>query len=562
MSPAEVSVHFIRNYTAEPIGLALQEQAQEVGARVKTEFGAYENIGAEIAALSASPELPAMVIVTIDLELFVGGMFSPKWDFAQVRAEFEAVLKAIDSIPAGFLVLISTFVPPFQMSMPWAPEHPVLGRDGAAFQLNALLREFVAQRAGRCGLLDFERIAARLGEAGTVDRRFGLMNKAPFKPEFVKAAAAEVMRYLRCRYLPPKKALVLDCDNTLWGGVLGELGPENIALDPYEYPGIAYHRFQSEILSVAEKGILICLNSKNDEAAVWEVLDQHPHCLLRRDRIAAHRINWTDKATNLKALALELNLGLDSMVFVDDNPAECELIRSQFPEVAVVQVPSKIYDLPGILKASPYFDRLSVSQEDKERAQYYQAEKGRRELQERHVDAQGFLRDLNMKASIRPVRNGEISRAAQLCQRTNQFNLTSKRYTEADLAGFLGRFDVGIFVLQAEDRFGPMGVSGLIIWKKSEGIAEVDTFLMSCRLIGRLLDRALFCESLRLVTASWPVKEVRGSYVPGKKNGMVSKLWDEYGFSKTSSAEGEAYACRVDELKINFPDIIELQPSL
>jgi FkbH-like protein len=559
---AELTIQFIRNYTAEPIGHALQEAVGQIGLSVKTQFGAYDNLGAEIATLSSSQETPSIVIVTIDLEYFSGGIFSPKWELAQVINDFNSLLAAIDAIPAKSFVLISTFIPAFRTSMPWTPRHPVLGRDSAAFELNTILRDFVAQRPNRCGLLDFERIAARLGEAATLDRRFGLMMKAPFRQEFVKAAAEEVMRYLKCRFLPPKKVLVLDCDNTLWGGVIGESGVERIQLDPYDYPGVAYYRFQAEVLSIAEKGFLICLCSKNDESSVWQVLDHHPHCLLRRKNIAGYRVNWADKATNIKELALELNLSLDSMVFVDDDPAECELVRSQFPEVSVIQVPAKIYEYPGILKASTLFDRLSVNREDKERVQYYQAEKGRRELQQRHVDAEGFLRDLKMKAVIRLAQNGDLPRASQLCQRTNQFNLTTKRYTESDLALFLDSPDVKMFLLQAEDRFGPIGHSGLIIFRKSGDIVEVDTFLMSCRIIGRFFDHALFCESLRMLGKMWSFDELHASFIPTQKNRIVAGLWKDYGFSRISTDKAETYTCLVSELKVCFPEVVQLAEHL
>ena len=559
---SDLTIQFIRNYTAEPVGEALQEAADRLGLSVKTVFGAFDNLGVEIATLATCQELPAVVVVTIDLEYFSCGIFSPHWQLEQIVNDFNSLLAAIDSIPAKSFVLISTFLPAFRTSMPWMPGHPVLGRDAAAFELNNLLRDFVAKRPNRCGILDFERIAARLGEAATLDRRFGLMMKAPFRQEFIVAAAGEIIRYLRCRFLPPKKVLVLDCDNTLWGGVVGEAGLGNIQLDPYEYPGIAYYRFQSEVLAIAEKGFLICLCSKNDEPQVWQVLDEHPHCLLRRDKIAAYRINWENKAANIKELALELNLGLDSMVFVDDNPAECELIRSQFPEVTVMQVPARIYDYPGILAASNLFDRFSVNQEDKDRVQYYQAERGRRELQTRIVDAEGFLRDLKMRAVIRPVLTADLPRAAQLCQRTNQFNLTSKRHAESDLALFLESPDVKMFLLQAEDRFGSMGLSGLIILKKSGAVVEVDTFLMSCRIIGRKLDRALFCEGLRLLSQTWSFHEIRASYLPTQKNGIVSGLWSDYGFSTVSSASGEVYACLVTDLKVSFPEIIQLVQNL
>lgn len=555
---SELKIHFVRNYTAEPIAEAVREAAQPIGLSVQASFGAYDNLGAEIATLAASENPPALAILTIDLEYFSGGLFSPNWNQAQVVDDLHALLAAVDAIPAKTFVLLSTFIPSFRPPMPWAPGHPVLGRDSAAFELNAILRDFVAQRSNRCGLLDFERVAAQLGEAATFDRRFGLMMKAPFKPEFVAAAAAEVLRFLKCRHLPPKKVLILDCDNTLWGGIVGEAGADGIELDPYEYPGIAYYRFQSEVLAIAEKGVLICLCSKNDEAAVWPVLDHHPHCQIHRNHIAAHRINWENKAANIKALALELNLGLDSMVFVDDQPAECELIRSQFPEMTVIQVPKKIYDFPGLLNASGLFDRISVSKEDKDRVQYYQAEKGRRELQTRHVDPTSFLRDLRMKAGVRPAQAADVPRAAQLCQRTNQFNLTTKRYTDADIAGLLENPDAGVFLLQAEDRFGPMGLSGLIIWRKAGHTAEVDTFLMSCRIIGRGFDHALFSESLRVVKERWGVEELRASYAPTAKNHIVADLWKDYGFTRTSSANGETYACSFSNLKVSFPEIIEL----
>ncbi len=256
---SELTIQFVRNYTAEPIGNALQEAAQKIGLSVKTLFGAYDNLGAEIAALSSSPDSPAILIVTIDLDYFSGGIYSPRWNLSEVIDDFNHLLAAVDAVPANSFVLFSTFIPAFRTSLPLAPGHPLLGKDFAAFELNRILREFIAQRTTRCGLLDFERIAARLGEAATLNRRFGLMMKSPFTEEFAAAAAGEIIRFLRCRFLPPKKVLVLDCDNTLWGGVIGECGWENIQLDPYDYPGVAYYRFQSEVLAIAEKGFLICL---------------------------------------------------------------------------------------------------------------------------------------------------------------------------------------------------------------------------------------------------------------------------------------------------------------
>jgi FkbH-like protein len=558
----ELTIRFIRNYTTEPIGNTVQDAARNLGLAVQVQHGDYDNLGAEIAALSSSGNVPSLVILAIDLDYFAGGVYSPKWDFNQVADSLNSLLNAVDALPSSAFVLLSTFIPPFRTSLPSIPKHPVFGRDSAAFELNNTLREFAARRPNRCGILDFERVAARLGEAATVDKRFGLMNKAPFRQPFVDAIAGEIIRHLRCRFLPPKKVLVLDCDNTLWGGVVGECGADNIELDPYEYPGIAYYRVQSEILSIAEKGILICLCSKNDEAAVWEVLEKHPYCLLRRDKIAGHRINWADKATNLRELATELNLSTDSMVFVDDNPAECQLVRASFPEMAVIQVPAKIYEYPGTLDASGLFDRLSVSEEDRERVQYYRADKDRREIQTRLVDPVDFLRDLKMRAVIRPLQTADLPRAAQLCQRTNQFNTTTRRHTESDLAALLENPGAKMFLLQADDRFGPLGHSGLIIFRRLENAVEVDTFLMSCRIIGRQFDRALFRQGVKSLPKTWAFTEVRASYIPTPKNNVVSGLWKDYGFSRVATEDGDRYACPVAELNLSFPEVIELVEQL
>jgi FkbH-like protein len=214
------------------------------------------------------------------------------------------------------------------------------------------------------------------------------------------------------------------------------------------------------------------------------------------------------------------------------------------------------------LSASGFFDRISVSKEDEDRTQYYQAEQSRRDLQKRHVDAQSFLRDLKMKAAVRPVRDGDVSRTSQLCQRTNQFNLTSKRYTETDIASYLDDPDIKMFLLQAEDRFGPIGLSGLIMFRKLNGTVEVDSFLMSCRIIGRLFDRALFSESLRLLQRSWSFETVRATFIPTPRNRIVSDLWRDYGFSLEPGVNGESYACPVKDLNVPFPHIVELVESL
>lgn len=558
MDRKKLEIRFIRNFTVESIGEAARQQASAAGIDLEADYGAYDSVMPELLALQQAAPAPDAVVVLLDADYFAGGLYSPAWSLEEAEAELGQILAAVEKLPPQTFVLLATFLPPFRSPLPWAPAHPVLGRGAAAFALNDRIREFVGRHPGRAGLLDCERLAARLGESASLDPRFGLMMKAPFRQALADAAGAEIVRQLASRLREPKKVLVLDCDNTLWGGVVGEAGLEGIELDPYEYPGIAYYRFQFEVLSLIEQGVLVCLCSKNDPEAVSEVLERHPHCLLRKEHLAGSRVNWTDKATNIRDLASELNLATESMVFVDDSAAECELVRSSLPEVTVIQVPSRIYQFPGTLLASGHFDRAVVNPDDAKRTRYYQAEEGRRRSQSGHVDLESFLRSLEMQIEVRPVDDASISRVAQLCQRTNQFNLTTLRYSESDLQRMRDEPDTRIFLLDAADRFGSVGICGVIIWRRRDSGMEVDTFLLSCRVIGRRLDHALFYESLRRVRELWGDDRVLARYIPTAKNRIVKDLWAEYGLAALGAESDGLYRGRTKDLTVSFPSMIRL----
>ena len=250
-----------------------------------------------------------------------------------------------------------------------------------------------------------------------------------------------------------KKCVVVDCDDTLWGGVVGEDGLDGIKLDRNSYPGKAFYDFQTGLLHLAERGILVVLCSKNNEADVLEVLDKHPGCRLKRKHLSAWRVNWQDKASNIAEIAEELNLGLDSFVFVDDNPVECGLVKELLPEVTVLQVPQKLHELPSLLFEQGFFDAFRLTEEDHKRAQLYQSESPRRQSRGGFKSVEEYLSSLETVAVIHRMRSGEIPRVAQLTQKTNQFNLHPKRYSERDVAAFADRPDAAVFTLSVSDRF-------------------------------------------------------------------------------------------------------------
>lgn len=329
-----------------------------------------------------------------------------------------------------------------------------------------------------------------------------------------------------------KKGLILDLDNTLWGGVLGEEGPAGIRIGG-DYPGKAFHAFQEKVQELGKNGVILALCSKNNEADVWEAFDKNPFMVLRKDDFAAWRINWADKATNIRELAEELNIGLDSFVFVDDNPSEREWIRQALPMVTVPEFPSQPYGLQAFSQSlvELYFRVYSITKEDREKTEQYKANARRTQAQRLFSDMDSFLESLEICIDIEPADAFSIPRIAQMTQKTNQFNLTTRRYTETDIRTFLAA-GWKIYCIRVTDRFGDNGITGCIFMNGD----EIDSYLLSCRILGKGIEFAFIKSILRKLKESGK-KVVRATYLPTAKNCQVKDFYDRCGF--TIVAENE-----------------------
>jgi FkbH-like protein len=364
------------------------------------------------------------------------------------------------------------------------------------------------------------------------------MSRAPFKKDFLAQYAWEIVRAGRALKGKAKKCVVLDCDNTLWGGVVGEDGVAGIKLDPFEYPGRCFYDFQKSILNLIDQGVIVAVCSKNNEADALEVFDNHPNSLLRRNHLAAWRINWTDKATNIAALAKELNLGLDSFVFVDDSGIECDQVRHALPDVTVIQAPKAAYELPRLLYRDGLFDGLVRSEEDAKRTESYVAERSRAEAQVSFASTEEYLASLDLKAVIHPAPTGELGRVAQLLGKTNQFNLTTRRHSEALVHELAESPDSAVYTLAAADRFGDLGLVAVLIATRKGDEGIIDSLLMSCRALGRKLEFVFVEHCLAELEARWALKTWRAAYLPTKKNAQVAEFWDSLAFTRVGSDEG------------------------
>jgi len=293
-------------------------------------------------------------------------------------------------------------------------------------------------------------------------------------------------------FAQPKKCLVLDLDNTLWGGIVGEDGIKGIQLG-FTPPGSSYLAFQQALLDLHNRGIILAVNSKNNHDDAMEVISNHPHMVLRENHFAAWRINWNNKAENIREIAKELNIGTDSMVFLDDDPMNRLLVRAELPEVAVPDLPLQPEQYAAFLLEMPYFAKGgTITDEDKMRGNFYVTERMRVEAEESASSRSDFLKDLGVVATIFENDKSSATRLAQMTGRTNQFNVLKKEYTTAEIEAFCDSGAHMVFSVAARDRFGDYGIIGLAVADTRAMPWRIESFLMSCRALGRGIEDAFF----------------------------------------------------------------------
>ena len=385
--------------------------------------------------------------------------------------------------------------------------------------------------------LDFDQLITQIGRDNFFDQRLWYSSAFPFTSDGAFAVANAVTTFAASLMLTKAKVIVLDADNTLWGGVIGEDGMRGIALGP-DYPGNVYLDFQRRILSLQQRGFILALCSKNNPDDVNEVFEHHPHQLLKHEHFAAERVNWLPKPDNLRAIAEELNLGLDSLIFVDDSDYECTAVRHSLPEVDVIQVPSRAPLIPQCLDFVARLEIVTLTSEDLDKTAMYAQERQRKSQYEQLTQTGGsiedYLRSLNMTMTVGLDEGSNIARLAQLTQKTNQFNLTTRRYTEADMSEKLAQARFRVYHFSLADNFGDSGIVGLaIVDVESATAARLDTFLMSCRVIGRMAEQAfLYAITVNLRAAG--VTELTADYIPTRKNVLVEAFLPDNGFVQTS----------------------------
>jgi FkbH-like protein len=384
-------------------------------------------------------------------------------------------------------------------------------------------------------ILDFDAFVARYGEVNVFDYRQYLIGDIHVSLDFIPYLAEEIMGYVKAELGLNRKCIVLDLDNTLWGGIVGEDGFEEIKLSTLS-PGTSFTEFQRVILALHDRGIILAINSRNNEDEAIRVIREHPNMVLREHNFASIKINWNDKISNMKTIADELNIGLDSLVYFDDDPVNREVMSKALPEVMTVDLPEDPALYAQVLMNLNDFNSFAITDEDKKRGQMYVEERKRSQLENSVGNLDDFLSQLNIRINIRKADPFTIPRIAQLVLKTNQFNLTTKRFQEEEILKFYKDKTMLVGCAQTADKFGDNGITGVFIIKKNPDLSEwiIEAFLLSCRVMGRRIENGIMQYILN-EAKSEGIKRVKGRYIPTKKNKPCEGFLASLGFKK----EGE-----------------------
>lgn len=405
-------------------------------------------------------------------------------------------------------------------------------------------------------VLPYADLVARHGAEAWADTRNQAAMSMPIANESLIHLARRWLGFIHASSGRICKALVTDLDNTLWGGVIGEDGPQGIVCGP-EGPGRRHHSLQEALLALHAQGILLAICSKNDEADALEVLETHEGLLLRPPHFAAMRINWRDKPSNLREIAAELNIGIDALAYMDDDPVELERVRSELPEVTVIELPPESDRRADSLRDHPVFARVTLSPEDLARQRYYAEQRARLDARGKAPSLEAFYQSLEQEVVIERMTRETAERAAQLTQKTNQFNLTTRRYNTAQLLRLAEGGEAQVFTVRVKDCYGDNGLTGLAIVRDTSSISEIDTFLLSCRVLGRGVEVAMLA-FLSDRARGLGLREVRGRFVPTRKNAQVADFFPGHGFQRPDGPADGPWVADPSRTRIQCPPWIRL----
>lgn len=525
----------LSNTTQEPLRPFLKQLCYDIGLDADIWIGGYDTALQDAA--SAECAGADVVVVALRLQALAPALVDRFVALSadEVRAECSRAIEYVTAVAGAVrqrsraVILVHNFETPLYPALGVIDYRSTAGQANTIRRLNLDLTDRLSRDASTF-VIDLDAIRGRLTADAFVDPRTWHIGRVPYTRQAMRTIAGEYMKVVRAARGRNRKCVVVDADGTLWGGIVGDDGADGVRVGR-AFPGSAFYELQQALLALRDRGVLLALCSKNDRAAVDEVFATRAADMpLRLDHFVAIRVNWVDKAQNIRDIATELNIGLDSLVFVDDNAHETALVAELLPAVHCILLPSDPVEYRGVLEGCDLFDTLTFSDEDRRRSEMYAAEQRRRVEEASVLSVDDYLRGLEMEAIIDHADDRSVARLAQLTQKTNQFNLTTRRYTESDIRGFGASADHDVLAVRVRDRLGDSGIVGLAILRHDDHQTDIDTFLMSCRVLGRGVEDSLLVACL-LASRRRGGREVVGEFIPTAKNARVADFYPSRGFA-------------------------------
>ena len=565
----ELTAHrcaILRSFTVEPLVPLFRAAAFTAGIDLTVQVGDFNTCTLEL--VDGGSRLYEFDPQTVILAVQTRDVAPELWrDFAsfgaagsdavveRITGQFAGWIRALRSHSQANLVMHSLDVP-VSTTLGIFDSQAEDGQTAAIYAVNRNLRRLAHENRG-VYILDYDGLVARYGREQWGDERKWLSVRLPLSAPSMMRLTREWMRFLHPLTGKVAKCVAVDLDNTLWGGVIGEDGMAGIQVGS-EYPGAAYREFQQALLDLSQRGILLAVCSKNNAEEAMAALESHPGMLLRRRNFAALRVNWEEKARNLREIATELNIGLDAVAFLDDNPVEREQVRREAPEAIVLALPEDPMRYAQMVRDAPIFERLTLSEEDRQRNEYYAAGRERVSLEKTVSSPEEFYRSLEQEVEIQEANSLTLARVAQLTQKTNQFNLTTHRYTEQQVLEVMNCPGWRVLSLKVRDRYADNGLVGVAILHETKGICEIDTFLLSCRVIGRTVETALVAHIAKEARLRGCMS-VEGWFLPTKKNAPARDFYARHGFLLVEEREeGQLWRLDMAHPELRCPEWIRV----
>jgi FkbH-like protein len=558
----ELRIAILCSFNLDLIGRSLTKALQGYGLEAKLYLSGYAQWETEIA--DPQSQLfrfePTTTIVYVDAEDLLPSLSADPRPTTLLDAS-SAGLAAWQRIERSLAMLVArshgtvcchTLAAPSKTSLGLLEGNGAYSHTAAIEEFNRSLRNY-ASSTPKVHVFDYDGLVREHGWTRWHDHRLWHVGRMRLANASLPLLAQAYARFFAALYTPRRKCLVLDLDNTLWGGVIGEEGLGGIDLG-HSGVGLAYREFQMAILALQRRGVILAVASKNNPDDALAAIKTHPDMVLRLEHFAALEIHWQDKSQSLKRIAERLNIGLDSIVFWDDNPMERGMVRDQVPDVLVPEVPTDPSDYASFLLDLACFDTLSLTPEDQRRGQMYREQAERDSFLEesargaRGAELDAYYSSLEMIVEIAVADDFSIPRIAQLTQRTNQFNLTTRRYSDADVRARCNDRTWRVYTLSLRDRFGDLGLIGAAMLQSAPEAWELDTFLMSCRALGRRVEEAFAGYLVRVAMAEG--KPLRGVFVSTKKTAPIREMLERHGWLREPIPGGSELRVELTPLEI------------